>query len=269
MDSTNSVFFRSLLFIFEVWMLIRILPDLSSPYLNSTQNLHRNRRHFQLGIICLIASAATALLIPQQIFFLIQILNLLILASLPPLFKRWLRTHAAEKTVVFVDSLILFLKSGNSLRESVRSIAKNSIEDPATRFFAQKIYRQIYIEPLLKPNIAPKVQWSPDLLWECVSAEIESLEISKHSHLKRLASLKRSLVLVLKLESKTKLALRNSHAQAIVMTILFLGLFVFTLWTQSGSMIQSLVVPISFSCALFFMGLLLLLKIGRSFKWNL
>lgn len=157
-------------------------------------------------------------------------------------------------SIEILDSVIVRMRSGYALKESFLWAVSFKPH------WIQKIYMEYLQASQFKTNITAdkQVRWILD--------EIEKIQISKHKQIDRLKNLRRKLKTEENFRQKSRKALVQVKAQAIVLTVMYFLLLIITIKFNSW---KNLVAPISISSALFVAGSIILLNIGKNYKWKL
>lgn len=192
--------------------------------------------------------------IPVLVLVLLLFVPNLAATRLDWIFNFILRHQFRLNLLKFVDEIILLMMTGKSFRDSYLQLTAN-----AKDFFHIKMR-----ELLLVANFQSDSHLARTPEVQQIAHLVQVIEKNPHKAIEKLRALRRQLHWSLLFRRKAKLATVQIRAQAIVLSLLYVGLLIFVLRNQ-GLQAHSVVLP---SMILFFSGLLTLLLIGRKQKWK-
>jgi hypothetical protein len=185
-----------------------------------------------------------------------QILGIIILFFLP----RWLETlleSELQKIVgIFLDHTILSIQAGLSLRSAVK--------ESAQRFHGWKRYELLKASSSL--IIASNKSQLQSAVLQQLFDEIRWIDESRNKTLEQFKSLRWHYKVYEDFRRKSGQISQQSRIQAVVMTLLYVALFIFNAIEFGFSGHQGLIL---FSVALFSTGLILVFTLGRRMKWKI
>lgn len=183
------------------------------------------------------------LLVPNLVIFRIDwILNFI------------LRHQFEQYLLSFFDEIILLMMSGQSFRDSFHHLTRNS-----TEYFHIKL-RELFVAGHYQSPASNFKQRELIPLAEL----FHFIEKNPHKAIDKLKAFRRQLNWSLSFKRKAKQATVQIRAQALVLSLLYLGLLIFVI-RNYGSQARSVIGP---SLFLFFLGLLCTFLIGRRKKWK-
>ena len=154
----------------------------------------------------------------------------------------------------FVDEMILLMMTGKSFRDSFLQLTEDSND-----FFHLKM-REILLAP---PSVGTSTPLASSDFHQ-LSQLVQVIEKNPHKAIDRLRSFRRQLHWDLLFKRKSKQATAQIRAQALILSILYIGLFVFVFQSQGGQMGNLLMS----SLCLYLTGLLSLFILGRQHPWK-
>lgn|GEM_PF-3259785 len=165
--------------------------------------------------------------------------------------------HILKNFVSILDSVVIKMRVGASLRESLLSTA--SSQTVSTQFLLQEFVTLLSFDrPISELVSHPKLQKN--------FSELKKIDQQPHRAIERLKSLRRRLQMEKKLRQKSRKALLQARAQATILSVMYISLLIYSLWKygwkSSGSVF-------AVSLMLFGVGSLWLWNLGRRFQWKI
>ncbi len=149
------------------------------------------------------------------------------------------------------------MRLGHSFRQSILVSNEQNSGDFKTK--VQKIYNIVCFSP--QDNY-----FNPDSFVSEVVNEFIKIDKSPHLALKVLLNLKNKLLIESDFRRRSGKILYQVQIQSLVIGVLYFALMFFVInqygWAENKRVIL-------FSISLFLIGLVTLIKLGRSFKWNI
>lgn len=165
-----------------------------------------------------------------------------------------LRHQFQQNLVNFIDEVILLMMTGKSFRDSFLHLTTNS-----QHFFHVKL-RELFAVGNFQTQFANSKH--KELIQ--IAELVQSIEKNPHKSIDKLRAFRRQLHWAISFKRKSKLATTQIRAQAMILSFLYLALFVFVAHSQ-GSQMNSVFLP---SLILFLLGLISLFLLGRRQKWK-
>lgn len=165
-----------------------------------------------------------------------------------------LRQKFQDKLLYFTDELLLLMMTGKSFRDSFLQLTNNPKD-----FFHFRMR-----ELLLMINLQQTPAIFSHLEMIQISEVVQAIEKNPHRGLDKLRSFRRQLFWVTNFKRRSRQATTQIKAQALILSILYLGLLGFV-WRQNNSSTLSLTL---LSLALFLIGLTLLFILGKTPTWK-
>lgn len=199
-------------------------------------------------------------------FFLFEHLHLLffeiVVVFLTPLMMMKVTIYAREgrmraQFVSLLDSLIIRMRAGKSFRDAFVQILPES--DPLVRvllteFHSSLIYKRPLDELFFQKDIRDYFQ------------ELTNIDEQNHKSIERLKSFRRTLKVRQDFRQKSRQAMQQVHAQALILSLMYvLLLFVLVLRGEATKYLGL----VTGSAVLFAVGLFCLQLIGRGYKWKI
>lgn len=244
-----------------VWMLLSLLGTLSGHHFSnrahslrviSNQTLVRLQFLIPAIIVCASFWAHESLF---RVIFLIFVLHLA-----PPLLMLFnhhvRRRRLLAKRLRFMDELLLKMRTGKSLRESLKEAAlqknfsdsRDLVELPSF-LEVQTNFSASHLLPEAREMLAEFVKWD--------QTQVKTIE--------KLKAYRFQVRQTEKFRQKSRQVTEQVKSQALVCAFLYVGLL---LWTGSRSPEDLFTTPVLLSLPLFLIGLGAFFVIGRSFKWK-
>lgn len=196
------------------------------------------------------------------LFFKILLLYLpfVIIMSLKNIFIVIWKEHLLIQFEIFLNYIIAQIKMGSSFLTSFK-LALKQIPTLSVNTKFQNHFTGI-LESILFSKPIP-----PDLLFSPLKQIIQELKKADQftQCLEHLENLRHTIRVRAYFRRKVHTALIQVRVQAIVLTILYIGLFIFVLYQYGLQYIHILFA----SLFLFSLGLIILFQIGRKIKWNI
>ena len=162
-----------------------------------------------------------------------------------------------EQMIPILDSLIISMRSGNSLRSAIERYTENS--KPAV----QMVLKEFIISLQYKKNREMMANSGKIRLF---FDELQGIDELAHKQVERLRSFKRRLMTERNFRRKSSQALMQVKAQAWIMTGMYLFLLMYICYEFGFSKNATL---IFFASIIFITGLFLVLRMGRRYEWKL
>lgn len=175
--------------------------------------------------------------------------------------KKTIEKKLEDRILCHIDRIILSQKSGKSFRQSIQLIQTNV----QNNFEKDKLLNLLKALSDDETNENDVHIFCPSL-FHFFSTELVAISKQKTQQLEQLQLLRRQIKIILQLRHKSGQASQQAKAQGVIISLLFIAMSFF----MSKTFGWSNVIPfIQVSIPLFFIGLLLIWKISRSFKWSL
>jgi len=218
--------------------------------------IQRSEKKFFLALFIIIYSLLVIISVNKPIFiwFIVVLVNILSFL-IPELIKNRRKNDFQEKSLVFVDSIIGFLKSGRSFRDTLKVIKEEN------QF---KFYLFDEIIDAISLNQRPE-RLSSDNQVQRLYAELLLISNSQHRVIEKMVSFRHVLKTEFWFMKKSKQALLQSRIQSIMMSIFYVSLIIFNLY--SGNL-RGNIDLFFYSLILFTLGFYWIWKMGRSYKWK-
>lgn len=165
----------------------------------------------------------------------------------------------------FIDEMILLMITAKSFRDSFNMITQNSDD-----YFHLKLRNLISLSTLqpMKPiehkkNTKSEVLNQKEFLY--FHNLVQSLELNPHKSLDKLKTYRRELQININFEKKLRQSTLQIRLQALLLTVLYIGLLVFIFKVMRGIISFKL---LGTSLILFLSGHLLILILGKKRKWK-
>jgi Flp pilus assembly protein TadB len=166
------------------------------------------------------------------------------------------RDDFERKIVSFLDSLVVRLRSGQSLKESVQELGRNC--SGPSRFYFQEISSLLHFSAVDRKN-------SKDRLFEETLGELLDVHKTTHRSVEKLKAFRRKIKTEQEFRQKSRQVTLQVKAQASVLGILFTALVFYTLHTYALVDVQKV---LCISVGLFVFGVFVCFQILRRFKWT-
>lgn len=165
--------------------------------------------------------------------------------------------HILKNFVSILDAVVIKMRVGASLRESL--LSTSATQTSATRFLLQEFVTLLAFDrPISELVSHPKLQKN--------FSELKKIDQQPHRAIERLKSLRRRLQMEKKLRQKSRKALLQARAQAVILSAMYISLLIYSLWKYSW---KSSSMVFSVSLVLFALGSLWLWNMGRRFQWKI
>lgn len=218
--------------------------------------IQRSEKKIFLALFLIIYSSLVLFSLNKPIFiwFIVVLVNILSFL-IPELIKNRRKNDFQEKSLVFVDSIIGFLKSGRSFRDTLKIIKE---ENQFQFYLFDEIIEAISL------NQRPE-HLSSDIQVQRLYSELLFIMNSQHRVIEKMVSFRHVLKTELWFTKKAKQALLQSRIQSLMMSIFYISLIVFNLY--SGN-IKGNFDLLFYSIGLFTLGFYWIWKMGRNYKWK-
>lgn len=164
--------------------------------------------------------------------------------------------HISKNFVSILDSVIIRMRVGSSLREALMTTANT--QTPSTQFLVQEFVTLLSFDrPLYELVSDQKLQKN--------FLELRNVDKQPHRAIERLKSLRRRLQMEEKLRQKSRKALLQARAQAVILSVMYLLLLSYSLWKYGWKSSATLIFV---SIVLFSVGSFWLWSMGRRFRWK-
>lgn len=161
-----------------------------------------------------------------------------------------------DQILPFLDELVLKMRAGRSLRESLKEIHANAsspapdlAEIPGLICFPEK------------NSAFPLLIEAQELL-----NELKKMDQSRARVAEKLRAYRQKEKMLAKFRQKSSQVTGQVRAQAMVCSFLYFGLLAWTLWDLEGALFSP---PVHISLLLYCMGLIGMILVTRSFRWKL
>lgn len=158
--------------------------------------------------------------------------------------------------ISILDNLIIQIRTGKSLRDAVLETAAQ-LKDPL-RYYLHEMSSAMEFSS----NLESKIK---DPLFSETLSELVHIHRAAHKQIDRIKTFRRKVKIEEDFRRKSGQVSMQTRAQALVLGIIFCGLLLFTLTVHGFAGNESI---ISSALALYFIGLILLFRIGRGYKWK-
>lgn len=203
-----------------------------------------------LFILCINLSLRSHMYVQLFCIFFCVLVPWIVLCAL--LYHR--RGQFRPMTIEILDAVMVRMRSGHALKESFMWAVSFK------PLWIQKVYIDFLQASQFKTNILADQQMS----W--VFSEIEKINQTKHKQIERFRNMRRKLKIEENFRRKSRKALTQVHAQAWVLSIMYVVLLLITIKFNAAKNLKGV---IALSTTLFAVGLLFLLRIGKNYKWKL
>jgi Flp pilus assembly protein TadB len=166
------------------------------------------------------------------------------------------KTDFENNIVSFLDSIVIRLRSGHSLKDSVQELGQ--VYRGPSRFYFQEI------ASLLNFSSLPR-KGSKDDLFEETLRELVDIHKTTHKSVDKIKAFRRKIKTEQDFRRKSRQVTVQVRAQSAILGILFLGLLTYSIASYDFVVIQKMVFV---STGLFVLGLFLNLKIAKRFRWK-
>lgn len=211
----------------------------------------------------LAALLAIAVVIWVQDFrsiFLIFMAVLVLSSGLGPLLRVLREKRFAKEILPFLNQIILHMRSGKAFRGAMKAAIH---EDPVLDGFYKIKFAEIYEAVVFsgQAKIAGLDRPRADLIHA-----LRAADQAPHNCLQRLLNLRRKLQIASDFRRKSGQILLQIRMQAVILSVLYFALLVFTIW-QNGT--KSFLWLLVGSFSLFATGVAVLSCLGRKVKWKI
>jgi Flp pilus assembly protein TadB len=243
----------SLLSLFGLWIAHRTLLTTEDLQIFSHTHL------FQLRVFIFLTVVVLNFLFRDLIIFLL-LLNVVIFLSpwwAPRLIEQHRERLLKEQFIPIIDQLILSMKSGSGFRPAfMKCLERNTkpVRYALTEFLSALQYQKEIQSLSRDPKICFFFQ------------EIALVDQSAHKPVDRLKALKRRLAIEKSFRQKSRQALLQVRFQSWIMSALFLFVLAYV---QHDFGIQKHLGLVGTASFFFVVGLLVVQKMGRNYKWKI
>lgn len=175
--------------------------------------------------------------------------------------KYLLRKHRENQFqkhfLFFLNNILLKMKGGNSFRKAFLSVNHSNNE-----FFREK-FKQMYNFVAFSQHVTTELQTG--FLNE-VLVELKAVDSQPHKAIQRLENFRRKLLIINKFRQKSGQVLRQIRLQALILTGLYVALFIFVTLNFGIQKHLNLVILSIFA---FLLGLVGVFFMGRRMKWKI
>ena len=156
----------------------------------------------------------------------------------------------------FLDEIVLKMRAGKSLRETLKDVIS---QNPDSASSDLRELSSLICFPENKSQFA-LIPQAKELL-----IELQKMDQSRTRVIERLRSYRQKERIIQKFRQKSGQVTNQVRTQALVCSVLYFALLIWTLFTDSSAALSS---PVLISLFLFFLGLCGFVLIGRSFRWK-
>lgn len=173
------------------------------------------------------------------------------------IYNQFSRQRAFRAQILaFLDELVLKMRAGRSLRESLKEIHAN--------------------EAVLSPDLSeipglicfPEKNSAFPLLTEAQELlnELKKMDQSRVRVVEKLRAYRQKEKMIARFRQRSSQVTGQVRAQAFVCSLLYVGLLVWTIWSDPTQLFS---MPVRISVSLYFLGMLGIVFVARSFRWKL
>lgn len=188
------------------------------------------------------------------IFSIFVWIPVLFFGILPKILIRVRRERFRREMPVMLSSLVLKIRAGHSFRPALQSASQNLSE-----------FSKIKVVKMLDALSFAEKSANFDEQTRQMMTFFRKMDQDSHQNLSRLIQLREKLKVEDEFYQKSARILHQLHAQAVIMTILYIALMVFVIlrfgWSENAKVIT--ISTFSFSLGLYFV-----FRQGRRFKWK-
>jgi hypothetical protein len=158
-----------------------------------------------------------------------------------------------------LTSLILQMKMGQSFRQALRTTT--SVATPAMHANLKLIYEHVAFSPQEKrPQLLPIAYFLADVI-----AEFQKIDQSKHKSVEKIENFRSRLIIVEKFRRRSGRIRGQVHLQVLLMSLIYGIVFAINFVMFNLSQFKTLIIV---SLMFYFLGLAVVLIIGRRIRWN-
>lgn len=191
----------------------------------------------------------------QYVHAVLMILQMWLPFVVKTAIELWIFRTWDQKLISLLDSAIVKMKTGLSFRESIKS-SMHQFESVHSR-----IIEEFLVSIQMKQNNFSK--YHPHI--ELSLNELAQIDLLAHKQSDRLKALRRKYKIRQSFKKKSGVALSQIRAQSLILSILYIGLLLFFLFTQSW---KAYLEQILLSLFLFSIGSLWILRAGKRYQWK-
>jgi len=230
--------------------------------------LHRLKK--RQTTIFLILTILSTCLHPLIILFLIFIL-IFSIHHIDKWINFVLRQNFQQLWAQFLDELILLMMTGRSFRDAFLFLTTNS-----QNIFYLKLREILFRSDFSKNGFTQSSVLNKNTSFfskktnvAIIYELVQSIEKNPHKAIEKLKAHRRQVRWILSFRKKSKQITLQLRTQALILSLLYIGLLIFVLNHQMNSKITfSIYSPLVISIGLFIFGILLLFIIGRKKSWK-
>lgn len=207
----------------------------------------------------LLLTTAFVLLFLHPLFIGVFLLSLIVFVKC---FQLYRQESLDQSLILFLDLIILSIKSGRSLKFSIDEVTSQWHHKFQRNFFDRQV--KMYENPCSARDLEElKFKKSlPDLVF----SELFQIKKNNSAHLDQISLLRKHLKIMLNLRRRSGQASQQAKAQAIIIFLLYFGLLLFMRSSFGWKRVETFFVT---SLPIMIVGIFIVFRIARSFKWKI